>query len=498
MQQYEKIREEALNRLTEPGRSITASHFWVRPKLEHVYLERISREPEYLDIYKRWVLTQGPLHIPDDEDLFKLREGIFRVKSESGILKSDRPLLYLFIDMMDPFIGKSLDQALTYYKLENEQLSEEQIENIVLNTAAQALDLCDKDMVYKSGYPDLQVAFLEMFRAVLSRNIGSLPIIMPVDTAEFIGVFHSEWQRLLPYSDFLYGFEVMPRFSPEDIFRYLRIPFENKKHLSLHLDSTYQQTMNYVASIASSFKPHICNNLRPYYRQKLIELFNPLIEKLIYKGIRTKCIRLNQEEIPDLEKSISKDLPEIIARFDYFYASKNNLINKKISPFEKLFFPMRGWLVKIGHLAHMDEYPLTDYLAKKIKEKIKSYFPAELKCEADLTENTMIEDNGFSEDSDIADESSLSPEEVHNPNEIPAYDAVDHTGATVGWRRDTFSRIVNVGKSTLRTWDERGFLVPKRYHTNEGRRDIDYRVYVGEDVNKALEVKVKMKKRLSL
>ncbi len=295
----------------------------------------------------------------------------------------------------------------------------------------------------------------------------------------------------------IYGFEVTPAILPKDIFRYLKLPFERKSYTSLRETNTYRQIMNYVVIMASSSKPFPDPEIKKYFRDELSNLFRPLVKKLINSAIIKKEFILGQDQANVFEDEIIKELPNIIREFDYFYATIENLKKGKVSPFEKFIFPIRDWLVKLGHNFSLDEYPLTDYLAKKIKQKMKKYCAPNID---DIDNNDISLDekmnNSQDEDSEFTLKDTIpANKELYN-NYIPDYNVKDQDGQNIGWKIDTFASIVNKGRSTLQRWDKKGLLKAGRYEVGRGIYKQKYRVYTREDIDKSKEIEKLMEKRI--
>jgi hypothetical protein len=154
--------------------------------------------------------------------------------------------------------------------------------------------------------------------------------------------------------------------------------------------------------------------------------------------------------------------------------------------------PLRGWLVKIGNNADLDEYPLTDYLSKKIKYKIKQY------CSADKNSSGVSLDkelNRYDEEDSVKLSDTLSADKDYNNNDIPQYDAIDKEGSVIGWKIDTFAGIINKGKSTLQRWDRYNLLKPKRYVIGKKGYQTHYRAYTEDDLIKAKEIDIELNKK---
>jgi hypothetical protein len=103
------------------------------------------------------------------------------------------------------------------------------------------------------------------------------------------------------------------------------------------------------------------------------------------------------------------------------------------------------------------------------------------------------DDDGERLSETIADNETL---EDHN-QQIPNYDALDRDGNKLGWKLDTFASIIRKNRDTLKRWDKEGLLVPLRYpiYSPRYKKQIPYRAYVHEDIQKAREVEILKNKR---
>jgi hypothetical protein len=319
------------------------------------------------------------------------------------------------------------------------------------------------------------------------------------DNTTFIQEFETEWVRLLPYSDNLYGFEVFPVIGTDDLLRYLKLPFTDHSFGKLSKSKTYQQAMNYVVSL-STFKPVPDKRIKTYLRQQLIELFAPLVSKLVKRlsnksrnRDRNKAHQFNDQELREI---IEQELANLTSGFDFFYATTNNLKQGKLSPFRPAVFPMASGMVKLGHLSSSDEYPFTDYITKKLEAKLKVYF-----------ENPDMTEDGYESLDDIVHTDEEGNEltrldttsEVKEENKLyyPKYDALDKDSMAVGWKIKTFASIINKSVDALRRWDRAGYLKAHRYQIYSPiyRKHISFRAYTEDQIVKAKQVDLLMRKK---
>ena len=493
MKPFEKIRAEMIDKIEDKkAKSIVASHFCFDPQIDELYFEHISKKAELLEIYKRWVLHPGPIPYDNDDNLYKLREEILSPSAtDAEIIKADRRCLMFLIDILSPYLEGMVIKALSYYELKNTEIEINELNEIIERAMLQSINLCDQNYIEKSGYPSFAIAVFDMFKIIFASKLGMQYISMPEDDSEFVKKFERAWDELKPYSDNLYGFEIIPAVTFEDMLRYLKLPFKNKKYRSLSKTNIYRQVINYIAATAT-FKPVPDPCIRIYYREELAKLFQPLVDKLINEAVRKKTFLLGQDGVEKLKKEIMLQVPKIIAEFDFFYATTNSLQKKKISPFSILTMPLRGWLVKLGHNASLDEYPLTDYLSKKINNMMQEYTSSDLASDADISLDEELNQYPDDDASTLRDVLSIKNAGI----DIPEYDAKDKNGNPIGWKIDTFAGIVNKGSSTLRRWDQTGFLKAERYEINSNGRKTLYRAYTEDDVNKARNIEKIMQKRM--
>ena len=492
---HERIREDILKTVTDSRiRSILSSHFSAKPSFEDHYFEYISSRPEYFEIYKRWVLGKLPISIPNDEDMYRVRRGIFEdVPPNSGgegTFKINRRLLFFLVDLLFPYVKNAVAHALQYYG--DEVKPKASFDDALVEAAGFALQFSSKEDIEREGYPDFSGGFMPLFRAGLARQIGYTQKLFSSDSALFVQEFENEWKRLHPYSDYLYGFEVMPVFSPQDVFRYLRIPFDDRKIRSLSETETYKQVMNYVAAIAT-FKPAPDSRIRVYYRQELCKLFTPLIMSEIRRVVRAKLYKLSPDS---LKIELEKRLLDLAGGFNYCHATFSNL--KKGDPVaaNSLIMPIRGWLIKLEHIYSSKEYPFTAYVTDQLRKCMKIFVAKDLPSEHARSLDEALDESWGEEGRTLLD-TIEDPVDTH-VNEIPPYDAQDASGVFVGWKIETFARITGKGKTTLRRWDRSGALKSQRYdiHSRQYHKKIRYRFYTEEDLVKAREVDQIMRGRM--
>lgn len=430
--------------------------------------------------------------MPDDDDLYQLRQnalGLPDVISPETKMNINEPLLFLLLDMLNPFIDNLISHALKYYCISISS-NENKIFTAKILAFRKSLMMWGKEDVYREGYPYLLVALTDTFIIFFANAIGIKKFSFPNDDTLFKTAFEKEWQRIAVHANYMYDFEVMPMFSSEDIFRYLRLPFTNKILRNLSKQKSYQEVMNYVVSIAT-FKPMPDGRIRTYYRQELCKLFVPLITSRIKKITKKKQFLLNTET---LREELEKELAKIANGFEFFYATRNNLQNKHQTALNSLNFPLRGELVELGTLSSNNQYPFTAYITKKFEEKIRTYFSDDFKGELTISLDKPIE-NGFEEYGSMAD--LISNESQNNINYIPDYDAKDASDNILGWKIKTFAGIVEKSVDTLRRWEKRGLIKPKRYeiYSPIQHKKIYYRAYTKDHVKQAKNINNIMDKK---
>jgi hypothetical protein len=491
---HEKIRSELLSSIKdERTKLIMRSNFTSSPQFEDKYFEYVFKHPEYYQIYKKWVCSQSPIPVPEDEDLIFLRNAIFNnrkiIDGESFVEVVNKPVLYFFIDITWPFIKQLVDKGLAYYKIKNsDKPLDAQIMSAIITAAVPSLAFSDLEDITKEGYPYLLTSFLDKFRVFFFGEIAAPVPTLPDDDAKFIRSVEQEWLKLYDYSDSCYGFEVMPTISPQDMIRYFMLPFNSKRYRELSESKIYRQMMNYFVSIAT-FKPVPDTRIKIYYQHELCKLFVPLAKNLAKRHIRNKSFILDESKLqPLIEGEISK-LP---VGFNFFFKTIENLKKGKELAFQNKIFPMNGQTVKLGHIFDSDEYPFTDFVVKKIEAKMKKYFEMDKRLGTVSLDETYFDEEG--EEKTLAE--GLADSDTGAETHIPNYDAGGKDDL-VGWKIETFARIVGKSADTLRRWDRNGYLKPKRYSIRSKiyRKNIEYRVYVRDDIVKVKEVAIRMEKK---
>jgi hypothetical protein len=482
---YEKIRQDRLDQLKEPAKSIVASQFSATPRLEAQYYDYVSRDPYYRDLHARWILSISPLPpLPGEEELYRLREDVLGIRgiAEPKTVVLSEPLFALLLDICIPFFEPLVGQALAYYSLP--QKTDADVETAVQRAAYRALIMCDAGHVQEQRYPDFITAFGDTFKLLFAVEIGFEHEALPVEDAPFVQTIEKEWQRLLPRSDYLYGFEVVPELTPEAMLRYLRLPFENEDYRHLLKQRTYQQINNYIVALAT-FKPVPYSEVTVHFRQELCALYLPLAESIAKRKAKKKEQIFSAEDILAI---VREEIPKATAAFDYFYATKKSLGQGK-QPAGSMVFPLNNsYLAKIGHLSSNDEFPFTAYLEQKLEERMSFYFADDLaRSGISLDKESSDKDD---EGGTLLDTIADGPGVLDNRLHIPDYDAIDKEGKNIGWRRDTFAGIIGKHRDTLKRWDQDGSLVPKRYsiYSFTHKKNIEYRAYTREDREKVKEV----------
>jgi hypothetical protein len=482
---HKKIREEMISKITdERVRLIVGSQFSAIPVLEAEYYDYISQNPFYAGVFTRWVLSQSPLPpTPTEEEFYRMREDILGISgiAEPKTIQLDESLLLFFLDICSPFIEPLVAKGVEYYALSK---SDKELVTAAKEGAFSALLLCDFEHVQKENYPLFLTAFLDAFRIYFYSQIGAPAIGIPADDAKLVEITEKEWTRLHAYSDSLYGFEVMPVIPIEMMLKYLRLPFSNQEHRKLSATQAYRQVLNYVVALAT-FKPVPDTRVKAYFRQELCSLYVPLAEKIIKREAKKGA--LSKE---NLRTIVLDEIVKVASEFDYFYATKKNLTNKKISPFDVMVFPLTDrYTAKLGHISDSDEFPFTSYLEQKLEARMKFYFAEDARFpDISLDEEFVGEDGEKWTRLDTL--SADSPELTDYAQHIPDYDAKSKNGELIGWKMNTFASITGKSKDTLKRWNKEGLLVPKRYpiYSPTYKKQIEYRAYVQEDIPKAKEV----------
>ena len=491
---YEKIRRRAVKNIKgERDRAVILSCFTAQPIFEDKYYKYISKKPEYFDIYKKWVLSQSPIPMPNDESLYFLAKNIIvEINKDGTEIKIKKAVLFLLLDILNPFINGLLNRASVYYKVEDIKAK------AIVSTTVIAATIFGQEDVARLGYPSFIPAFCDVFKTCLPGEIGVKYKKLPKQDELFAAAFEKEWVKLYPYSDSLYGFEVIPIPSPDDMFRYLGLPFENRKFQKLKKEKIYRETMNYVAAMAT-FKPIPDARVKSYFKDGLTKLFEPLVGSDIKRVKENEQSGYSPNDINELKLELKKELGKITNDFDFFYASTKNLDKEKLSPFDNFFLPIRGVLARLGHIFSRNEYPYTDYITEKYRKKTKPYFFKDAFIGDHLSNEMEVGRESYSggdrknELKDLINEEELPVSKVASD-----YDAKNADGEPVGWTIKTFAGLAGKSMKTLRDWDKKELLKPERYsiYSRIHREKILYRAYKHEDIEKARSVSEYMKDRM--
>lgn len=481
---HETIRRDALDAISsDKVRIIVGSQFAAIPVFEREYYDSIASRPEYFELYKKWVLDLGPIPMLEDSDLYRLRDGIL------GTSSVDRPLLYLMLDVLNPFIEKLVAHALAYYRIEDTGELSHHVHKAVVAASIHGLRLVDQEHATKEGYDSFVVAFLDMFKVIFPTEIGSQPVTFATENDAFVTQFEHEWQRLYPHSDYLYGFEVLPAVSIHEMTRYVRLAYSDKAYRYLKDGSVHREVVNYIAAIAT-FKPVPDSRIRIYYRQELCKLFAPFVQKLVKRSMKDGAFLLPEAE---LQRHLEDGLAEAARNFDFFFASTDKLKKQQIPRGSILSFPVGGRLAKLGHIFAVDEYPFTAYIVRTMEDKIRKEFPID-KMSKHLSLDKEISDG---EGTTYIDTISDTGEDYID--QLPPYDAkVDKDSEAIGWTIRTFADITGKSVDTLRRWDRDGLLKPQRYdaYARRRRQTVSYRAYTRDDIEKASAVAEATDKRM--
>ena len=491
---YEKIRRDAIKNIKgERDRAVILSCFTAKPIFEDKYYKYILNKPEYFDIYKKWVLSQSPIPMPKDESLYFLTKNIIVGIDKDGTeIKINTAVLFLLLDILNPFINGLLNRAFLYYKVKDIKAK------AIVSTTVIAATVFGQEDVARLGYPSFIPTFCDVFKTCLPGEIDVKYKKLPKQDELFAAAFEKEWVKLYPYSDSLYGFEVIPIPSPDDMFRYLGLPFENRKFQKLKKEKIYRETMNHVAAMAT-FKPVPDARVKEYFKDELTKLFEPLVESDIKRVKENEQSGYSPSDINELKTELKKELGKMTNEFNFFYASTKNLDKEKLSPFENIFLPIKGVLARLGHIFSSNEYPFTDYIAEKFRKKTKTYFTKEIFNEDHLSLDMEVGSDSYGGDdrkdklADIIDANMLPVSKVASD-----YDAKDADGKPVGWTIRTFAGLANKSMKTLRDWDRKGLLKPERYsiYSRIHRKKIMYRAYKHEDLYSVESVSEYMKDRM--
>jgi len=496
MKNYENVRQRYLEKIGDKKTAmIVRSNFQAKPIFEDKYYDYIKKEPFLFSIYEKWILSQSPFPFPNEDELYKLREIILQplMTGKSDISnvhkKINLPALYLLLDILDGYFFKIFVCATEYYGIES--FSDDQIELI----ATRALSICDEASNKKEGYPYFLNAFVDKTKCMLFciLNIGYKKF--PEDTDDFINQIKNEWKELYPYSDSFQGFEVVPLIDPDDLIRFLKLPFENRQYQQLTKNKHYQQIMNYIVAI-STFKPVPVEDIKYGYREKLIDLFVPLAETMFKKVKAKKSFSSEVISDGDLKKIITEAIQNCVLEFRYFYKTVEE--GKKSSFKGTNFFAPIGFrksLATIGNITDDNQFPFTSYIETKLTQKINDYF------EDDKASSYQSLDQEFE---DYEGSSSRMMDRISNDytmsgDDIPDFDFIDENGQRVGWLIDTFANIVSKSVDTLRRWDREGLLKAQRggFYKKYKATKTQYRYYIEKDrqeVPKIAELKLKNKR----
>lgn len=503
------IRQQFLDDIPdERVRAIIEPQLSAIPELEDNYFEYIKGESDYYEIYKRWILDQSPYPFPEDSRWQYLRTGVLgfvdHIEPAEGQpvkIKINNPLLFLLLDMLSPFLDRLVELNLRYLEMsadhkdgtDKEKEFQDHIDSAVFEAAISALIVCGEKDITAEGYPSFVTGFLDKFKLFFAQEIGFQHTEFSGDNKFFITELEIEWNRLLEFSDNLYGLEVCSVIGTDSLLRYLQLPFTHKGYSKLTQGKPYREIMNYIVALAT-FKPTPDRRVKIYLRQELVKLFIPLVDKMVKRVAKQNSHNFSHDQIQQI---IKDELFILTSDFDFFFATTNNLQKGKISPFEIITLPLGNNLAKLGHLAAADEYPFTDYITKKLEQKIRLYFGEVNK----MDDNNLSLDEVIHTDSEGNEITRLDTiKEIKEETALyyPDYDALDHEGNHIGWKIKTFGGLVNKSVDALRRWDRQGYLKPQRYkiYSPTHRKQISYRAYTQDQINKAKQVDILMQKQM--
>lgn len=515
---HELIRRESVKKI--PGKipkMLAMASFTAKPELEDLYGDGITRNPKHFGWYQKWVLSRNPFPFAalSENDWYELRKDIFGLADDptawSG--SANRALLLFLLDVLSPLTNPLMGKWFTYYGIKANAIKRRGDYHPVEQAAIAALVLCTPQNIKVEGYPDFINAFLDKFKFLFADEIGAKQKTLPKEDERFVKAFEKEWVKLYPFSDDLYGFEVIPAVSYEDMLRYLKLPFRKKIFSSLTKEKIHQQVINYIVAL-TTFKPVPDTDIREHFRREIPKLFRPLMESIAEQARwRNKPREGNISYLPSKKELVSimeQRLRSLLRDFNFFYATQTTMEKeietaerkkKDLAPTPIRIFPLNGRLVKLGHIAAGDEYPFTDYIASALEKIMQEYMPKNIAPAYLSLDNTMgTNDDGEAvtfgqivagSDLRMTDEADRERNEREaRTRSHPAYDAKDAKGETIGWRVDTFARMIGRDPSTLRRWDEAGDLKPLRYNirSRAHRTTVPYRAYIEEHLARVPEV----------
>jgi hypothetical protein len=530
MRIYEELREEMLKKeQNEMAKSIILSYWQWTPKWEEKYICYIKTNKYLFGLYKTWVLSFNPIYpisavadkkdttgkpIEKDYNLFKLREVILdplRDKEEIDFRKINKPVFFFLYDLAYPFLESKIRKNLTYWRIlkippkENElQKTVKEIEKVIEISLIKSLLFSEKAQVIKEGYNDFLTAIIDKFGYYLfsTLKIKHLDLFEIEKDEEFVEKFEIEWEWLCCFPDSFYGFDVTPLIHQKDFFRYLELPFKNKRFSNLKKEKIYKQVNNYIVFLAF-VKPMPHEKLTPFFYQKLLELYNPLIDYYIKKYER----KWEKERSVDYKTALSEESKKEmldwlikgvkVNEFNPFYKSIEEM--KKNPNCLNSFAPMskNGGLAKLGNISDLGEYPFTAYFKENLKKFVRSSGILRRESERPSVSLEKVSKEGkitgeekfgnipkemFQEDSyKLKSVEGLKEIIEGDANALPGYDFKDFKGKELGWFRNTFAGIIGINKDTLINWHKKNKLNAKRY--------LRYRYYTLEQLDKARKLK---------
>jgi len=500
----DEIRNKATASAQGMSRFILESYFDWHPRLEPFYRDGIKTDPHLFDLFKRWVLKDGML-----TDMYSFRESEYRwlLAYISTDKKRAKQISYFILDALWGWLYPKMVNTFSYYcqiEITQEVLlgfirEDSEFGESVASAVFKALQL------FCSEYPRLprnrEYIFADFFACTLVVNlVEMLPNFEEVkNNDEFKNIIEQEWAALLPYRDFSSGFSIVPKIAPEALVRYLHLP-DFKEFSGLRKEKTYREINEYLIALAV-LRPQPVVSMRQYFQKEVIELYRPLIRKILKQKQHDKALLSGTSTA--YENEFIKEAQKILADFEPFYKSfgfkslkklkvdsdKDVLKEEVVQKFQDghfMPFGLDGRLIKHQMIGEVDkELPFSAFLQHRILDLADKWFEGD----SILDKKSWSKNAGMDVDAD----SFRAPDAVGLPN----YDFYDKEGLPVGWLPLTFAGIVNLSQSTLKRWRKEGLLIGVASGQKHKRFGSQYRFYVKADIAKAKDIKLLKEKRKS-
>lgn len=481
----EEIREEFIEVFNGKTQLIALSYFDWRPCFEEKYLAAIQMNSDIFAIYKRWVLAQNKMWLPNPEEALVLRAAALSRRDDptfcSGTVSFDKTIACLIMDIYWPMISASIGSAIVYHtgikvgknEVRDLMQNESEFEKAILNALHSSLVCCD-EVTASRIYPDFGIALQHLFITFLPNQleVESLDLSTISDDESFQKAVEEEWVKLLPYADLMFGFSVMPKLGFPDIIRYLRLP-RNPAFKKIAKDRQYRDINNYLI-FSALVRPQPLPEINLWLRHELVELYRPLIERTLKRKQKSGALKIQSDEICS---ELMNKLDKYSEEFEPFYASfGGNHMQRgwkpKASWLQQMIAPI-GWsgrLVKLGSIFDIKhEYPATAFFSQKISALIDQWFIAD------------------EEPSDMTFDDDHHQETAEGT--LPDYDfANQDKGENMGWLPRTFAGILGVSYRTLKRWQKDGLLVGRQgdqTYKKFGGGKKHFKYYVKDDLAQA-------------